>query len=102
MLDGGDAPCREALAVTQTVDKVDDRRFQITGKDEVAVHGVHDALFLECALRSDERLRHDLTAENAAAADVTVVPAIDVELDRLEVEQLEQIADVVTQITAEP
>jgi len=47
-------------------------------------------------LRGDESLRHDLAAEDAAAADVPVPAAKDVDLDRLEIEQIEQIRDVVT------
>src|SRR5690606_13040501 len=91
VLDRRDTPRGEALAVTQAVDEVDDRRLQVAGQDEVAVDGVRVAVLLDRAPRGDERLREHLAAEDAAAADVAVAAAIDVVFDLLEVEELEQV-----------
>src|SRR5690606_24165282 len=91
VLDRRDTPRGEALAVTQAVDEVDDRRLPVAGQDEVAVDGMRVPVLLDGAARGDERLREHLAAEDAAAADVAVATAIDVVFDLLEVEQLEQV-----------
>ena len=48
---------------------------------------------LDRASRSDERLARDLSAEHALALLVGLTPAEDVDLDRLEVEQLDQVVE---------
>ena len=72
VLDRHDAARREALAVAQAVDEVDDRNRQVAGQDEVAVHRVRGTIGLDRARGRDERLRHDLAAVDAAGAELRV------------------------------
>ena len=90
VLDRRDAPRREARAVAQTIDEIDDRRLEVAGEDEVAVRRVRLALALDRAARRDQRLREDLPTEDAPRAEVAVLPAVDIDLERLEVEQGEE------------
>src|SRR5690606_38421106 len=66
---------------------------EVTLEDEVPVLGVRGALVLDRAARGDERLGEHLSTEDAAGADVPVLPAVDVVLDRLEVQQLQEDLD---------
>jgi len=89
-LDGDDPTRRERTSVTDPVDFVDDRAVRVARSEEVRVEGVDPAALDRTTCR-DERLRGDLAAEDPKPAVVDAHAPEDVELDRLEVEQVEQL-----------
>jgi len=90
VLDGRDASAGKASAVARAIDEIDDRRREITGAEKVAVYRVRVARRVDRSLRGDERLREDLTAEDATGADIAVESAINIDLERLEIEQSQE------------
>ena len=92
MLDRDDAARREAAAVTESVDVVDDRYARIAGSQEVRVERVHEPV-LHGATRSDQRLSGDLTAEHALAVLVGAEPPEQVDLELLQLQQLDQLVE---------
>ena len=90
VLDGSDASAGKTSAVARAIDEIDDRRREITGAEKVAVHRVRVARRVDRSLRGDERLREDLTAEDATGADIAVEPAINIDLEWLEIEQSQE------------
>src|SRR4051812_39304840 len=93
MLDAGDAPRRKALAVAQAIDKVDDGRLEISRQNEIAVQRMCFARAFHGSARRHERLREHLPAKNAPGAEVSVVAAVDVALERLELEEMDEVFD---------
>ena len=87
MLNRGHAASGEAVAVAQAINEVHDRRLEIAGQNEVAVGRVSLAVAVHGSARRDERLREHLAAKNAARSEIAILPAIDIDLERLEVEQ---------------
>ena len=67
MLNCDAAPCREAPAITNAVNLVDNGRRCVAGQDEISVQGVRRAVRLDRAGRGDERLRDYKTAESTLA-----------------------------------
>ena len=63
----GDAPCGEALAVTDAIDVVDDRNLAIARQQEIGVHGMRRSC-LHRAHCGDQRLADHLAAEHALPA----------------------------------
>jgi hypothetical protein len=92
VLDCGDAAGGEALAVAGAVDLVQDRNGRIAGADEVGMEGVAYA-GLDRAVGGDERLRDDLSAEDASHPIVGRLAAEEVDLDTLQIEQRDQVGD---------
>ena len=79
---------REAAAVAEPVDLVEDRHRRVAGAQEVGVQRVDEAgRVVDGAGRGDERLAGDLAAEDALAVLVGRAAAEDVDLDRLEREE---------------
>src|SRR5664279_4342766 len=88
----GDAPCGEALAVPDAID-VDDRHFGVTRQQKICVHGMRRTARLHGAHRCDQRLANHLAAEHALPADLRRTSAEQVHLERLEIEDVEQVLD---------
>ena len=88
----GDAPRGETLAVADAVDVVDDRHLGIAGQQEIGVHGMRRPA-LDGAHRGDQRLADHLSAKDALPADLRRAAAEQVHLERLEIEDGEQILD---------
>src|SRR6188768_2777798 len=85
VLDRDDAAGREALAVADAIDVVEDRHRGVAGAEEVAVQRVDEAVgFVDRSGGGDERLTGDLAAEHALAVLVGRATTEDVDLDRLE------------------
>ena len=87
MLNGRDASAGEAPTVPRPVHEEHDRRLEIAGAQEVAVYRVGLTRLIHGAPCGHERLREHLPAEHAAGAEVAIVPAVDVDLELLELEQ---------------
>ena len=79
---------REAPPIPQRIHEVDDGGVEITGQNEVPMHRVREPTRLHRALRRDQRLRQDLAAKDAPRTDIAVATTIDIDLDRLEVEEM--------------
>src|SRR5690606_7408732 len=88
----GHAAGREAFAITQPVNEIDNRDREVARQDEVAVERVAVARVIDGAPCGDQALREHLAAEHAAGTDVTVPAAVDVALDPLDVEQADEVA----------
>ena len=93
VLDGDDPPGREAAPVAEPVDLVEDRPRRVARAQEVGVQRVHRAGLVDRAGGGDERLAGDLPAEHALALLVGGVTAEDVDLDRVEVEQGDEVVE---------
>ena len=94
VLDRDDAAGGEAAAVAQPVDVVEDRRFRVAGTKEVGVQRVHEAeRVLDRSGGRDEGLAGDLTAEHALAVLLRRHASEQVDLDRFQVEQVDQIVE---------
>ncbi len=89
VLHGHHAPRREALAVADAVDFVEDRNLRIARTQKVRVQRV-DVALIHGAPRRHECLGGDLSTEDALTLLVGLDPAEDVLLDRLEVEQVDE------------
>ena len=92
VLDRDDAPRAEALAVARDVDLVDDRRVHVARQQEVRVQRVHLTRAGRVA-RGRKRLAEHLPAEHSVPAEVAALPAEDVVLDALELEQVQQVRE---------
>ncbi len=92
MLDRVAAPRREALAVAQAIDLIDNRRRGVAGQKEIGVQRMRRAA-LDRPRRGDERLRDHEPAEDALPADLRAAAAIDVFLDLLKIEDGQKIGD---------
>src|ERR1700675_3543731 len=92
MLARGDASRGKALAVTNTVDVVNDRHFGIAGQQEVSMHGVRRRA-LDRAYRGNQRLPNHLAAKHALPAGLRAAAAEQVHFERFEIENIEQILD---------
>ena len=69
VLDGNDAPCREAAAIADSVDLVQDRHQRVTRPQKVGVQRMHlSAWIIDGARRGDQRLTGNLAAENPLTA----------------------------------
>ena len=91
VLDRGDPAGGEAPSVARAVHEVDDRDVQVALQDEVAVQRVRVAVgIVDRALGRDQRLGQHLSAEDPPRADVAILAAIDVPLDRFEIEKGDQ------------
>ena len=87
----GDASRREAAAVTQTLDVIDDRNFRIARQQEVGVHRMRRPAGLDGAYRGDQRLADDLAAEHALPAALWRVAAEQIDVQFLEIEDGQQV-----------
>ena len=93
VLDRRDLPRGEARSIPEAVDEVDDRRGEIAGEDEVTVKRVGLTRPVDGPARGHERLREHLPAEHSTGSDVPVAAAIDVDLERFEIEEVEEIGE---------
>ena len=93
VLDRHDAAGDEALAVADAVDLVDDRNAGIAGPEEIGVQRMRLAVGLDGARGGDERLPDHLAAENALPTILRAATAEEVVLERLQVEDAEQVFD---------
>ncbi len=89
----GDAAGGEALAVADRVDVVDDRHLGVARQDEIGVHGMRRARGVDRAHGGDQRLPDHLAAEHALPAGLRRAAAEQVHVERLEIENGEQILD---------
>jgi hypothetical protein len=90
VLNGDDAPGGEAPPVTDAVDLVQDRRGRVPRAKEVRVQGVNPPLVDGSPGRA-QGLGGHLAAEGALALLGRIAPPVDVDLDRLEVEEVEEV-----------
>ena len=86
----GDASRREALAVADAVDVVNDRNFRIARQQEIRMHGMRRAV-LNGAHRGDQRLADHLTAEHALPANLRRAAAEQIFLELFQIENLQQV-----------
>ena len=93
VLDRHDAAGDKALAVADAVDLVDDRNARIAGPEEIGVQRMRLAIRLDGAGRGDQRLAEHLAAENALPTIFRAATAEEVVLERLQVEDAEQVFD---------
>ena len=92
VLDRDDSSGGEAATVAQAVDLVEDRYARVARSEEVRVQRMDvPAGFVDRAGRRDERLAGDLAPEHPLAVFVGLDAPEDVDLDRLEVEQVDQV-----------
>ena len=94
------------IATTRRVVKLRPSRMRSTSKtigtlrvaelEEVRVHRVHPAVGVDRAARGHERLREHLAAEDPLAVAVEALTPEQVDLERLEVEQVDEIVERVT------
>ena len=101
VLDRDDAARREAAAVTDAVDVVDDRHARVAGSQEVRVERVHEPV-LDRATRGDQRLPGDLAAEHALAVLVRAEPAEQIDLELLQLQQFDQLVERSSHEAADP
>src|SRR6185312_12721334 len=85
-----DAAGGEALAVTDAVDVINDRNLGIARQQEISMHRVRRPV-LDRAHGGNQRLADHLPAEHALPADLRRAAAEQVHLERLEVENIEQV-----------
>ena len=93
VLDGHHAPGREGPAVAYAVDLVLHRDTGISRPQEVGVEGVDGAVVVDGSRCRDQRLPGHLTAEDSLAILVGIDAAEDVDLDRLQVQQIDEGVD---------
>ncbi len=93
VLDRHDAAGDKALAVADAVDLVDDRHAGVAGPQEIGVQRMRLAVGLHGAGGGDERLADHLAAEDALPADLRAATAEEVVLQRLQVEDAEEVLD---------
>ncbi len=91
VLDGDDTAGREGTAVADAVDLIEDGRRRVAWAQEVRVQGM-DAAQLDRPPGGHEGLGGDLAAEDAKSRLVEVLAPEDVHLDRLEVQQFDELA----------
>src|SRR5262245_12391639 len=96
MLNGDHAPRREAPAVTDAIDLVEDGNLGIAGTQEIGVQRMAKPLRLDRARGGDERLRDHLTTKDALPRFLWRDTAEDVDLDRLEIEEREKCIEGLT------
>src|SRR6202521_883266 len=90
MLDRGDPAGRIALAVAQAFDLIDDRNLRIARQDEIAMQRMRQPPF-DGAARRHHRLPDHLPAEYPLPARLRAGAAKHVHLDRLEIENGNQV-----------
>lgn len=90
VLDRGDPARREARAVAQAIDLVDDRAAHVAGPHEVAVHGVDGPIGADRLRGRREGLAEDLAAEDGAPAEILATPAKQIAVERFEAEQIDE------------
>src|SRR5205085_7638647 len=83
----------ERTPVANAIDDVEDRHLHVAGPEEVRMQRVHGASRGNRARRRHQRLRGDLPAEHALALLVRIVPAKDVDLELLDVEEPEYFVE---------
>src|SRR5918994_3804865 len=93
VLDGDDPAGRERPPVADAIHLVEDRQLGIAGPQEIGVERVDSPVGLDRAGGGHQRLAGHLPAEDPLAVLVRRDAPEDVDLDRLEVEQLDQIVD---------
>ena len=93
VLDRRHAARRERAAVAEGLDGVEDRGRDVAGEDEVGVERVREAVVRDGPAGGDECLGENLPAEDARRPDGSVAATEDVDLDRFEVEQVEQVGE---------
>ena len=85
VLDGNHAAGREAAAVADAVDLVDDRHRGVAGAQEISVEGMREPP-VHGAMRGHQRLADHLAAEHALPADLRTQAPEQIRLERLEIE----------------
>ena len=94
VLDRDDPAGGEAASVADPVDVVENRDERVAGAQEVGVQRVHQPTgIVDRARRRDEGLTGNLAAEHALAVLVGGTTAEEVHLDRLEVEEVDQVVE---------
>src|SRR5690242_16119783 len=93
MLDCDDAARREAAAVTDAVNLVDDRHFWVAADQKIGVQGMwwprRDVI--DSAARRHQRLTKHLAAKHALPAGLRGAAAKQIHFQRLEVEDTDQV-----------
>ncbi len=93
VLDRHDAARREAAAVANAVDFVDNRDLGVASQQKIAMERMRRPVgnALDGAAGSDQRLANDLAAENTLPARLRRTASKQIYLDRFEIEDGEQI-----------
>ena len=92
VLDRGYPAGRIALAVAQPLDLVNNRNLRIAGQDEIAMQRMRQPA-LDGAARRHHRLSDHLSAEYPLPARLRAVAAEQVHLERLDIEDGDQVDD---------
>ncbi len=92
VLNGDNAPGREALAVARAIDFVKDRNAWVARANEISVERVRDAVFYRAAGR-DQGLTQHLAAEDALPAVTRARAPENIDLDRFEIEEIQNFLD---------
>src|SRR6202162_1660403 len=87
VLDRGDAPAGETVAIAAAVDEVHDRRLEIAALEEIRVQRVRHAIGLDGRVGGLERLAQHLTAKHLRTADIAALTAKQIDLEPLEIHQ---------------
>ncbi len=80
------APRAEARPVTDTIHLIDNRDRRVAGSHEIGMQGMDVPFWLNCALRSDQRLPDHLPTENPLPANLWAVAAEQVHFKRFQIE----------------
>jgi hypothetical protein len=97
MLDGDHPPSRERPTVSDPIHLVEDRDCRITGPQEVRMKGmdptVGPAVVHDCPASRDQGLASHLSTEHALAVLIRTKATEDVDLNRLKVQQGEEVVE---------
>ena len=93
MLDGGDPAGREASAIAQAFDLVEDGGLGVSGPEEVGMERMHPSPF-HGSSGGHQRLPGDLSSENRIAFILGILAAKEVDLQFLEFEEGDQLVDI--------
>jgi len=91
VLTRGNATSREAFAVTDAIDVINDRNLWIARQKKVGVHRVGRPAGIDGAHGRNEGLSDDLAAKDPLPADLRRAAAEQVHFERFEVEDIEQV-----------
>jgi hypothetical protein len=85
VLDRDDTPRREAAAIADSIDFVEDRDFRVARSEKITLQRM-DVTIFDCAIRGDQSLTDDLPTEYPLGALLGAASTKQVELDLFEIE----------------
>ena len=93
MLNGDDAPGREAFPVTDAINVVNDRNLWVSPEQEISVQRVRPSLGIHRAARRHQSLPDDLSAEDPLPARLRRASAKQVHLELFKIQDSEKVGD---------